>query len=70
MTEEICLRDKKKVKIALYIEKFSEQQIIKFFTLFKNMKDNNCIIDINFDNFKDKDLDIILEYCKKIENEK
>ena len=68
MTEEICLRDKKKVKIALYIEKFNEKQIIKFFTQFKNMKDNNCII--NFDNFKDKDLDIILEFCKKIENEK
>ena len=68
MTEEIFLIDKKKVKIALYIEKFSEQQIIKFLTLFKNMKDINCII--NFDNFKDKDLDIMLEFCKKIENEK
>ena len=67
MTEEICLRDKKKVKIALQIEKFNEKQIIKFFTQFKNMKDNNYII--NFDNFKDKDLDIMLEFCKKIENE-
>ena len=67
LTEEIYLRDKKKVKIALYIEKFNEKQIIKFLTQFKNMKDNNCII--NFDNFKDKDLDIILEFCKKIENE-
>ena len=77
VTEEIFLRNKKMKRISFYIGKFSEQQIIKFLTLFKfrNIKDNNCIINndyslIKLNNFKDKDLDVVLEICKEIEKEK